>query len=188
MPKAHAGRKSLSAMLILLFCIPLLLSLASDWQSNGKLDWFGYVGGGLALCYLFFALPVWFLRPNPVVFLPCDFVGLALYLWYIAWATGGNWFFPFALPVTGCLAVIGCAMVTLLRYVNRGQLYIYGGGCIALGIWILLVEYLLSRTFDLAFIGWSTYPLVVLVLLGGLLIYAAIDRNAREMLERKLFF
>ena len=58
----------------------------------------------------------------------------------------------------------------------------------SLGIWILLVEYLLSRTFALTFIGWAIYPLVVLVLLGGLLIYAAIDRTAREMLERKLFF
>ena len=53
---------------------------------------------------------------------------------------------------------------------------------------MLLMEFLLCVTFSLPFIGWSIYPLVVLVLFGGLLIYIAINSSAREMIERKLFF
>ena len=57
----------------------------------------------------------------------------------------------------------------------------------ALGGTMLLIEYLLDITFGRAFVGWSIYPLAVLILLGGLLIYLAIDRSAREVMERKLF-
>ena len=56
-----------------------------------------------------------------------------------------------------------------------------------IGIFMLLIEYLLSITFALNFIGWSIYPLVVLALLGGLLIYLGINDDAREVLERKFF-
>ena len=46
----------------------------------------------------------------------------------------------------------------------------------------------MSITFDIKFFGWSLYPLVVLVLLGGLMFYLAINKSAREVMERKLFF
>ena len=53
---------------------------------------------------------------------------------------------------------------------------------------MLLVEFLMGVTFHLRFIGWSIYPLCVLLLFGSLLIYFAINRAARETMERKLFF
>ena len=59
---------------------------------------------------------------------------------------------------------------------------------IAFGASILLMEYLLSVTFRTAFVGWSVYPLIVFVLLGGLLIFLAINSSARERMERKFFF
>ena len=58
----------------------------------------------------------------------------------------------------------------------------------ALGAFMLLIEFLIGITFGLRFIGWSIYPLIVLILFGGLLIYFAINSAAREMMERKLFF
>ena len=72
--------------------------------------------------------------------------------------------------------------------IRRGRLYIIGGALMALGAFMLLVEFMMNLTFGTEFIGWAIYPLVVLVLLGGLLIYFAIDSSAREMMERKLFF
>ena len=102
--------------------------------------------------------------------------------------TEGNWYFTFALPVTIGLCLIVTAVITLLRYVRLGRLYIFGGAFMGLGAFTVLVEVLLGVTFGFAFIGWSIYPLVVLVLFGGLLIYFAINSAAREMLERKLFF
>ena len=80
-------------------------------------------------------------------------------------------------------------MVTLLRYVRRGKLYIFGGAVLALGMLTPLIELLLSVTFaSIRFVGWSFYPLVTSVLLGGVLIFFAICRPARETMERKFFF
>lgn len=187
-PKAVSGRKALSGLLLVIFLIPLVVSFFSDFQQNGQWDWFGYVAGGLGVCYVMLALPLWFRKPNPVIFVPCDFAAVALYLLYINLATNGQWFVGFALPVVAGLAIIICTIVTLVRYVKRGLLYIWGGAGIALGALIYAIEFLLVQTFGIPFIGWAIYPLIVLTLLGGSLIYLAINRVAREVLARKLFF
>lgn len=188
MPKEHSNSKVLSGAIIILFFIPLFVCFVADLQINSSLDWFGYVAGALMVAYIALALPLWFRKPNPVIFVPCDFVAIVLYLMYIDFATKGNWFLTFALPVVVGLCIITCTVVTLFYYLRRGRLYILGGAFMALGVFMLLIEFLLSLTFKLKFIGWSVYPLAVLFLFGGLLIYLAINRSAREMMERKLFF
>lgn len=80
------------------------------------------------------------------------------------------------------------AVVTLMYYLRKGKLYIMGGAFVALDAFMLLVEFLMGVTFHLRFIGWAIYPLTALSLFGGFLIYLAINRSAREMMERKLFF
>lgn len=188
MPKMHSGYKAISGALIILFLIPLVISLISDLHGDGHLDWFGFVAGGVVVTYVTLALPFWFRKPNPVIFAPCSFVATGVYLLYINWATGGKWFMGFAFPTLGGLAIIVCAVITLVRYIKRGKLYMFGGAFILFGGLILLVEYLMHWTFSVDFIGWSFYPLVVFVLFGGVLIYVAINSTAREVLERKLFF
>ena len=51
-----------------------------------------------------------------------------------------------------------------------------------------LAEFLMVIPFKLSFTGWSIYPMAVLILVGALLIYLDINRTAREIIERKLFF
>lgn len=187
-PKAKPKSKALNGVVILLFLIPLFISLLSDWQADKTLNWSGFVMGALVLGYIAFGLPLWFQRPNPVVFVPCNFVACTLYLLYINLATGGSWFLTFAFPVIGGLCIITCTIVTLLYYLKQGKLYIWGGAFIATGTFVLLIECLLDITFDVSFMGWSIYPLIVLTLLGGILIYLAINGSAREIMERKLFF
>lgn len=188
MPKKASGSKVFNGAVIILFLIPLFVCLAADLHLDGKLAWFFYVAGALLLAYILVALPMWFRRPNPVIFAPCDFVAVGLYLLYINLETGGNWFLPFALPVVGVLCLITSAVVTLLYYLRKGKLYILGGAFMALGLFMLLLERLMGATFHFAFVGWSVYPMCVLLLIGGLLIYFAINRSARETMERKLFF
>lgn len=187
-PKQKPRSKALNGAFILLFLIPFAISLISDWQTDGKISWFGYVAGALVLGYVIFALPLWFRKPNPVIFVPCDFLAAGLYLLYISLATGGGWFMSFAFPVTGGMALICSAVVALFRYLKKGRLYILGGAFIAFGGFMLLIEFLLGLTFGVGFNGWSFYPLCVFLLLGGALIYFAINSSAREMIERKLFF
>lgn len=187
-PKLNPNSKAFHGAVIILFLIPVLVTLLADLHNDLTLNWFGYVAGGVTLAYVSLALPQWFKKPNPVIFLPCSFAATAVYLLYINIATGGAWFMSFAFPVTAALALIFCTVVTLFRYVRRGRLYILGGAFMALGGTSLLIEFLLTVTFEISFKGWSIYPLAALFLLGGLLIYLGINRSAREMMERKLFF
>lgn len=171
-----------------LLLLPALVCWLCDRQISGMVTWSGYVIGALGLLYVALVLPAWFRKPNPVIFVPCAFVAVGLYLLYISLATGGGWFLSFAFPITGGVALIVTAVVTLLKYVRRGQLYIFGGAIIALGGMTVLAEFLSVITFGLdRFFGWSFYPLMVAALLGGLLIFLAICRPARETMERKIF-
>ena len=144
--------------------------------------------GGLALLYILAALPMWFKRPDPVIFVPVDFAAIALFLLYVNYATGGHWYLSFALPVTGAAALLVCAMVTLLKYLPGAALYICGGALILSGGLAVLVEFLLNLTFGLhdKFL-WSIYPLAVGVVLGAMLLVIAVSKPLRRSLHRKFF-
>ena len=171
-----------------LWVLAALVTALCDQQLSGRITWSGFVLGGLAVSYVLLVLPLWFRRPNPVIFVPCAFAAAGLYLWYLCLATGGHWFWPFALPVTGAFAVTVTAAVTLLRYLRRGRLFILGGAGVLLSGCMLLLEALLQFTFAAVhFSGWSVYPAAVLLLMGLLLIFLGICRPAREWMHRKFF-
>lgn len=170
-----------------MFMIPLIITLLCDLSIHRAVTWSGYVVGALVMSYVLSVLPMWFKSPNPVVFVPCDFAAVGLYLFYINFAAGGRWFLSFALPLVGFLALLVTAVITLLKYVRRGVLYIFGGAIIALGLFMPLMESLINWTFGHSFVWWSLYPLTVLVLVGGMLIFLAICRPARESMQRRFF-
>jgi len=175
-------------ILTALFLLAMVISLQCDILINSSVTWSGYVIGGVLVLYVAAVLPGWFRKPNPVIFTPCTFVAIGVYLLYINIATGGNWFLSFAFPVTGFTCLLVTATVTLLRYVPRGLLYILGGAAVTMGVFMPVMELLLAVTFDtITFAGWSWIPLTGLALLGGTLIFLAICRPAREVAERKLF-
>ncbi len=170
------------------FLLPILITLICDLQINHGITWSGYVTGALLVGYVICVLPTWFPKPNPVIFVPCGFGAVGLYVLYIDLMTQGGWFLSFAFPVIGYMTLLVTAVVALLRYVKGGELYIIGGGIIALGALMPLMEFLIKLTFRRGeFLMWSFYPLIVLVLLGGMLIFLAICRPARETMERKFF-
>lgn len=175
-------------ILTTLMLITLLITLLCDLQFTGRITWSGYVAGALIIGYISLVLPFWFRKPNPVIFVPVSFVSVVLYLLYINHVTDGDWFLSLAFPVTGYIALVVTAVVALLRYVRRGALYIFGGAGIALGVLMFLLELLICVTFPFVrFSGWCFYPLIVLVLLGGMLIFLGVHRPARETMEQKFF-
>ena len=187
---AQRGRPFvLLGMVTFFFLLPMVICMLCDIQLNQQVNWAGYVTGALLCAYCMFVLPYWFHKPNPVIFVPCSFAAVGLYLLYICWATQGNWFMTFAFPTLGFVALIVTAVVTLLRYVKKGALYIYAGAFIATGLYMPVMEYLLNYTFSLPLpLRWSAYPVTVLVIFGGALIFLAICRPARAVMERKIFF
>lgn len=170
------------------FLIPFLVTLLCDMQINDRVTWSGYVMGSLVLAYICLVFPFWFQRPNPVIFVPVACASVGIFLFYINLATDGQWFLSFALPVVGVFTIIISAVTALLRYLKNGRLYIFGGAFIALGIFMPVMELLINYTFHKEkYIGWAFYPFIALVLLGGMLIFLAIWKPARETMERKFF-
>lgn len=187
-PEEKGSGYWLQALLSIAFVLPMVIVFLCDMQFGGGLDWSGYVIGALLMGYVIAVLPSWFKNPNPVIFVPCSFLAVGLYLLYVNLAVEGNWFMSFAFPVVGVIALIVTTVVVISRYVKGGKLFLYGGASIALGGFMLLMEYLMSITFaKVYFVGWCWYPLVSLVLLGGFLIFLGICTPARETMERKFF-
>ena len=188
MPEKKHRSAAFNGAVIILFLIPIVVSFLADFNYDKCINWFGYVLGALVIGYTAFGLPLWFVKPNPVIFTPCVFAEIIGYLLYINCITDGDWFLSLAFPVAGGIGVITTAVVTLLYYLKKGKLYIWGGALTLSGGFIMLIEFFISITFGIKFIGWSLYPFSVLVLLGGLMFYLAINKSAREVMERKLFF
>ena len=187
-PNPQVSRWGALVVVSTFFLLPMLITLLCDLQISGGVTWSGYVSGALLVAYVICVLPSWFKKPNPVIFVPCGFAAVGLYVLYIDLVTGGGWFLPFAFPVIGYVALVVTAVIALVRYVKRGYLYIFGGALIALGGLMPLMEFLINFTFQLKnFLMWSFYPLIVLALLGGMLIFLAICHPARESMERKFF-
>lgn len=187
-PGSKVNQRSILAILTAVFLLPLFVTLLVDLQISGSVTWSGYVMGAILLSYVIIVLPFWFRKYYAVIFVPCNFLAIGLYLLYIDLANRGGWFLSFAFPVVGGLGLIVTAVVVLTRYLRRGWFFIFGGAAIALGAFMPLMEFLLKITFHFPkFYAWSLYPLIVLVLLGGVLIYLGASASARETMERKLF-
>ncbi len=190
-PSRFPGRRHRSRLPQIIITAACMLAsvimILCDNQFDHQIMWAHYAVGGLLLLYVAAVLPSWFRSPNPIIFVPCSFAAVIAYLLMINLCTGGHWFLTFALPVVGGLGAIVTATVTLTWVLRRGKLFIFGGMCLALGGLAVLMEWLLSVTFSIAYIGWSLYPLVTLVMVGGLLIFIGICRPVRETMERKFF-
>ena len=182
------NRRGLMFVVTILCLVPVLLPVILELSWYQSIVWSGYVSGGTLLFYVSILLPCWFRHPNPVIFVPCSFAAAAAYLYYIAYATEGRWFFTFAMPIALLLGAIVTAVVTLHYYIGRGLLYIYGGFFIALGVWCLVLETLIRATFDVhtAFV-WSVAPLTVFAILGLLLITVEIVKPFKESLKRVFY-
>ena len=129
-----------AALIVQLVICNISISNASEWS--------GYAIGAVLLLYELVALPLWFKRPNPVIFVPCGFAAVLAYLLYIDLAAHGGWFLKFAFPVVGAYGLLVTAVVTLLKYVRRGHLYIFGGALIAHGIYMTFLEMMINIAFS----------------------------------------
>lgn len=187
-PPQQVSPLGVQFIMTMLFVAGLVIPTLCDLQIHHAVTWSGYVMGAVLLTYVCLMLPAWFRRPNPVIFVPAAFTALELYLLYISIATDGGWFLSFAFPVVGAFGLITTAVVTLTRYIRKGRLFIFGGAFLLLGLFMPLMEFLLTITFERPrFYGWSVYPLTCLVLLGITLICTGIFRPLRESLSRKFF-
>lgn len=176
-------------IITIIFSLPFLLCLLCDFKINGEIIWSGYASGAILMLYSFLVFPFWFRKPNPVIFVPIDFIVLGCYLLYISCVTNGGWFLSFAFPTVGGIMLITTAVVALMKYTKGKGLFIIGAATVLYGCFLMLVEFFLYITFsELKMFKWSLYPMSALSVIGIMLIVIGICRPFRESLKRKLFF
>ena len=187
-PKNSLSKATIHIIIFTLFFISTFVTLYSDFYVSKRLTWSAYVIFSLAIVYIVIILPSWFKKPSPAVFVPIDFLAIALFLHYINYATNGNWFLTLAFPLVTYLGLVVTAASVLLYYLKKGHLYVIGAFFIALGVYMEVIELFLMITFNKNFDGWSLYPMIPLVIIGLGMIAISISRSARELLARKLHF
>ena len=181
-------RRGLMFVLTVIFALAAMLPIIIDVNVFGEITWSGYAFGGVFLGYMFFLMPAWFKNANSVIFVPCNFACILLFLLYINLHTNGDWFLTLALPLTVSLGLISTAIAALSRYLKRGRLYLASGAFISLGLWSVFVEFCIHLTFPkMSVVLWSVYPLVSLCVIGLMLLVIAIVKPFKESL-RKIFF
>ena len=154
----------------------------------GRLNWSGFVTGGIFLTYILVLLPFWFKKPRAEILVPIDHIAVAIFLIYACRKTGGHWFWTFALPIVIATCLISTVMICLLKYVKGRRAFIFGGFFLVLSGFSILVEYLEHITFKTEMFLWSWFPFVGLAALGILLILAGIIPPFRRALEKYFFF
>jgi hypothetical protein len=189
-PKEVKGRdfNPRIAICFIITCFYLIIAaipLLCDLNINDGMTWSGLALGGALVFYVIFILPTWFKRATPAIFVPSSFLAIGLYLFYVNYYVGGDWFFSFALPVTLAVAVILSSVSILSYYLKRGKLYVAGGAFISVGAFCIFLEYSLHRAFHIHDkMVWSLYPATVFALIGIMLIVIAIVRPIREYLTK----
>lgn len=182
------NRRGILFVITILAILTAVLTIMFNISLEGDISWSGYVACSLGVFYVCIILPLWFKRTTPAIFVPAGFASILLLLQYINMKTGGNWFMSFAFPITGILGLIFTAVTTLCHYLKRGWLYILGGGMIALGGWVALIELFIHLTFEMPkHVIWSPYPCAALVVFGLMLIVIAIVKPLKDSLKRVFY-
>jgi hypothetical protein len=178
------GALSMITFLCLLVCGALLFC---NLKINHEFSWSAYAMGGIGFLYVVTVLPWWFQKPNPVVFVPLSFATAMGLLVLINGMTQGDWFLSFAFPCFGGIALLITAVVALCRYLKRGRFLVFGGAFIALGCFMMLIEFFGHLTFGGNGFSWCFYPLGCCCAVGIFLLVAGCSTTLRDWLKRKLF-
>ncbi len=180
-------RSGLRFLLTVIFAVAACVCFLVEFSQSRTVTWSGYALGGILLAYVLLVLPIWFRRPNPVIFVPVDFLAVGLYLLYIDLMTKGGWFLSFAFPVTGIAGLLVTAVVALVRYVRRGYFFILGGALLGVGGYLMLLELFQCITFGGQMFRWCLYPTGACALLGLFFILAGVIRPLGNALRKRMF-
>ena len=153
-----------------------------------EVSWSGYVLMASALAWITLLFPLLFRRFRPMIFLPVDFACLAGFLLYACLKNGGNWFLPFAFPVTAIAGVLTLLGVAIFRYIRQGRLRLLGLYLVIIGLSFMLVEFFQHITFGTPMFVWSLYCVCAFGALGLFLFIATLIPTLHAHLRKTFFF
>lgn len=183
----EAERSGWRYLLTVFFLVAVSACLIVNFLLEDSVTWSGFVLAGLLTAYVLLVLPLWFSRPNAVIFLAIDFTAVGLMLLYIDLAVDGGWFLSLAFPVTAMYGVLVTGFAAIVKYVRRGRFFQLGGGCIVFGCSAMLLELFISITVGTEMFVWSLYPVALLSTVGLFWILAGIIRPLGDAIRKKTF-
>ena len=183
----EAERSGWRYLLTVFFLVAVGACLVVDLLLSGGISWSGFALAGLGTGYVLLVLPLWFSRPNVVVFLGLDFTAVGLMLLYIDLKVHGGWFLSLAFPVTALYGVLVTGFAAIVKYVRRGRFFQLGGGCILFGCSAMLLELFISITFGTKMFTWSLCPVAILSTIGLFWILAGLIRPLGNAIRKKTF-
>ena len=157
-------------------------------RTAASVSWSGYVLMSAMLIWITLLFPLLFRRYRPMIFLPVDFVCLAVFLLYICLKNRENWFLSFAFPVTGIAGVLTLLGVAIFRYIRQGRLRLLGLYLVLIGSSFMLVEFFQHITFGTSMFVWSLYCVCGFGALGLFLFIATLIPPLHAHLRKTFFF
>ena len=187
-PRRRINLKYLTQIILAVIAVGVVVQTLCDFLISFNLSWSLYAIGafGLLVC---FALPILTKMKSPYIATMIDLVALALYIFMIAWMTGGElWYFEFFLPLHILTSIYVFCMVIFLRKKRRN--YFRAGGISLLFVCFLLI--LIEFLLDIFIVGkvyliWSLCCAPLLLAIAILLLVIAANPKLREEMGRRLY-
>ncbi len=188
--RERVNRGFVAVLGTVILAIPAAIALLLQIIDGFDQIWPIYVYGGIALCFCYVLLPLFFNKPNVYILLTIDGAVSALFLALVAWINGGilSWYLPFALPVAAEIFIYIGISVLISRIKKLGILpkiaiilFIFGGMSV-------LFEMSLAFAFYEVFaLRWCWFILAVVGILGGAMFMVNSRVGWIDMLRRRLF-
>ncbi|MBR7142255.1 MAG: hypothetical protein IKD06_01810 [Clostridia bacterium] len=187
---AQIDRSFFATIVGVLLLIPLLITVFCDLATGGGLSWSLYVAGGLALCFVWFLLPLFFKKYRPTAFSLVNCTAAILYLALINHLMGGSWFLPYGLPISLTASVLIVVQIVLIpRKKQTGLLPVLAWSLLCIGLFVVAVNLIVEGAAGRPTVpGWSVYAFVPCVLLSIVVSVLERRKDLKERIRRRLFF
>ena len=180
-------RRHAAALFTVLLLLPAVICFAVNIIYNETVSWSLYVAGS-SLMLWFFIVPLYLLEKSRLLFAAIlDALALTGFLWLCATLTGGSWFVPLALPITGMLlaGVIFLALLAARKLMHR--IYLGAVASLLTGAFLVGLEVVVDAyTTGAVRLDWSLYLIPAVVLIAALFALVARKRRIKEELRRRL--
>ena len=186
-PKVKIKKSTVVSLITLILLLPDFLTTLCDYTINRSITWSAYVMASLLCIYLMIVFPILLSKHGVTctVLIAADILGFLL---FIELKTKGTWFLTFAMPIVTVLAVF-IAIISLLKKEKKiSSLTVAAVSMIFLGLFCVLVEFLINTTFKVRdTFAWSFYPAVTFILLAVATFLIGRNKALCEKIEKKFF-
>ncbi len=184
----HVRIKAIADIVLIMLMIPIFTCLISDYFTNGQFNWSPFVALSLVLFAVIMYPPYAIKKHAFYICFAIDVVAVLGYLYLMNFLLKGDWFVPFALPVTVILAGLVLIGALLIRRSFWHILKTLGTLIILTGMFIMALEWLLNICFfNRATISWAWYSFIPCVVIGIILFFIANNPRIKEAMRRKFF-